>query len=97
MVQSPPDGHTLLFSSSSITPVPFVSKNTSRSTSADLRPIATLGILDGVSDAGPSVDAGAQRPEFIEYAKKNRVLYGSPGVGNILHLNTELFRQRAGI
>ena len=36
-------------------------------------------------------------PEFIAYAKKERVLYGSPGVGNILHLATELFSLTAGI
>jgi tripartite-type tricarboxylate transporter receptor subunit TctC len=36
-------------------------------------------------------------PESIEYAKKNRVLYGSPGRGNILHLATEVFGQKAGI
>jgi tripartite-type tricarboxylate transporter receptor subunit TctC len=36
-------------------------------------------------------------PEFIVYAKKNLVLYGSPGIGNELHLVTELFSQQAGI
>jgi tripartite-type tricarboxylate transporter receptor subunit TctC len=35
--------------------------------------------------------------ESIEYAKKNRVLYGSPGGGNILHLATEVFSKKAGI
>ena len=36
-------------------------------------------------------------PEFIAYAKKERVLYGTPGVGNILHLATEKFSKAAGI
>jgi tripartite-type tricarboxylate transporter receptor subunit TctC len=36
-------------------------------------------------------------PELIAYAKNNRVLYGSPGVGNELHLKAELFNQQAGI
>jgi tripartite-type tricarboxylate transporter receptor subunit TctC len=36
-------------------------------------------------------------PEFIEYAKKNRVLYGSPGVGNALHVAAELFNVNAGL
>ena len=36
-------------------------------------------------------------PEFIAYAKANRVLYGSPGVGNLLHLTAELFNLKAGI
>jgi tripartite-type tricarboxylate transporter receptor subunit TctC len=97
VVQSPPDGHTLLFSSSSITPVPFVSKNVSFDIRKDLRPIATAGILDGVLMLVHPSTPVHNVQEFIEYAKKNRVLYGSPGVGNILHLNTELFRQRAGL
>ncbi len=36
-------------------------------------------------------------PEFIAQAKKVRAVYGSPGVGNILHLATELFSKDAGI
>ena len=36
-------------------------------------------------------------PELIQYAKKNCVLYGSPGVGNELHLKAELFNQQAGV
>jgi tripartite-type tricarboxylate transporter receptor subunit TctC len=36
-------------------------------------------------------------PEFIAHAKSNRVLYGSPGVGNLLHLAAEVFDLKAGI
>ena len=35
--------------------------------------------------------------EFIALAKKERLLYGSPGVGNGLHLATEIFAKKAGI
>ena len=35
--------------------------------------------------------------EFIAHAKTERVLYGSPGVGNGLHLATEMFAKKAGI
>jgi len=97
VTQSEPDGYTLLFSSSSIVPVPYVYKGLSFDVLRDLAPIATVGILDGylmlVNPATPVRTV----PEFIDYAKKNRVLYGTPGVGNILHLVTELFRLRAGI
>jgi tripartite-type tricarboxylate transporter receptor subunit TctC len=97
VTQSEPDGYTLLFSSSSIVPVPYVYKNLSFDVLRDLAPVATVGILDGylmlVNPATPVHTV----PEFIDYAKKNRVLYGTPGVGNILHLVTELFRLRAGI
>jgi tripartite-type tricarboxylate transporter receptor subunit TctC len=35
--------------------------------------------------------------EFIDYAKKNRVLYGSPGIGNGLHLAAALFNKATGL
>ena len=97
VVSAEPDGHTLLFSSSSIAPTPFVYKRLAYDLTRDLAPVATVGILDGylmlVNPATPVRTAG----EFIDYAKRNRLLYGSPGVGNILHLVTELFRIKAGI
>ena len=97
VVQSEPDGHTLLFSSSSITPTPYVYKNLGYDLLRDLAPVATVGILDGfLMLVQPSLPVRSV-PEFIDYAKKNRVLYGTPGVGNILHLVTEVFSRKAGI
>src|SRR5262245_26972850 len=97
VTQSEADGYTLLFSSSSIVPVPYVYRNLSFDILRDLAPIATVGILDGfLMLVHPSTPVHTV-PEFVDYAKKNRVLYGTPGVGNILHLVTELWRQRAGI
>jgi tripartite-type tricarboxylate transporter receptor subunit TctC len=97
VVQAEPDGYTLLFSSSSIAPTPFVYRHLSYDLLRDLAPVATVGTIDGylmlVNPATPVHTAA----EFIDYAKKNRVLYGTPGVGNILHLVTELFRIRAGL
>jgi tripartite-type tricarboxylate transporter receptor subunit TctC len=97
VIQSEPDGHTLLFSSSSITPTPYVYKNLGYDLLHDLAPVATVGILDGfLMLVHPSLPVHSV-PEFIGYAKNNRVLYGTPGVGNILHLVTELFSRKAGI
>jgi tripartite-type tricarboxylate transporter receptor subunit TctC len=97
VVQSDPDGHTLLFSSSSITPTPYVYKNLGHDLLQDLAPVATVGILDGfLMLVHPSLPVRSV-PEFINYAKTNRVLYGTPGVGNILHLVTEVFSRKAGI
>src|ERR1051326_707785 len=92
-----PDGYTLLFSSSSITPTPHIYKNLGYDVLTDLRPIATSGELDGLFMLVDSKSPIKTLPEFIDYAKKNRVLYGSPGVGNELHLVAELFSQKAGI
>ena len=35
--------------------------------------------------------------EFIDHAKKDRAVYGSPGVGNGLHLAAEIFSKKAEI
>jgi tripartite-type tricarboxylate transporter receptor subunit TctC len=92
-----PDGLTLLFSSSSIAPTPHIYKSLGYDTLTDLRPVATSGILDGMLvlvDAKSPIKSIA---ELIATAKAGRVLYGSPGVGNVLHLAAEAFAQKAGI
>jgi tripartite-type tricarboxylate transporter receptor subunit TctC len=92
-----PDGLTLLFSSSSIAPTPHIYKSLGYDTLTDLRPIATSGILDGMLvlvDAKSPIKSIA---DLIAAAKSGRVLYGSPGVGNVLHLAPEMFAQKAGI
>ncbi len=97
VAQAKPDGYTLLFSSSSITPTPHIYKDLGYNTLEDLKPIATVGILDGLLMLVDAKSPIKTVPEFIEHAKKERVLYGSPGVGNILHLATEVFSQKAGV
>ncbi len=92
-----PDGYTLLFSSSSITPTPYIYKTLGFDMLTDLKPVATSGELDGLFMLVDAKSPIKSLPEFIDYAKKNRVLYGSPGVGNELHLITELFSRKAGI
>ena len=94
---APPDGLTLLFSSSSIAPTPHIYKSLGYDTLTDLRPIASSGILDGMLvlvDAKSPIKSIA---DLIAAAKTGRVLYGSPGVGNVLHLAPEMFAQKAGI
>jgi len=97
VAQSKPDGYTLLFSSSSITPTPYIYKSLGYDLKTDLESVASVGILDGMLMLVDSKSPIKSVSEFIAYAKKERVLYGSPGVGNILHLATELFSQKAGI
>ena len=48
VVQSKPDGYTLLFSSNGIAPTPYIYKNLGYDIFTDLIPIATIGILDGL-------------------------------------------------
>ncbi|HEY1981030.1 MAG TPA: tripartite tricarboxylate transporter substrate binding protein [Xanthobacteraceae bacterium] len=97
VAQSAPDGYTMLFTSDSIAPTPFIYKSLPYDVFKDLAPVATCGVLDGLlmlvnpSSPAHTVD------EFIAYAKKNRVLYGSPGVGNGLHLAAALFNKATGL
>lgn len=92
-----PDGYTLLFSSSSITPTPHIYKSLGFDMLTDLKPIATSGELDGLFMLVDAKSPIKTLPDFIERAKKERILYGSPGVGNELHLVAELFSQKAGV
>lgn len=97
VVNAAPDGYSILYSSSSIAPIPHIYRNLGYDLATDLTPVATSGILDGyfmlVHPKFPAKSVGA----FIEHAKTNRVLYGSPGVGNVLHLAAELFNVKAGL
>jgi tripartite-type tricarboxylate transporter receptor subunit TctC len=97
VAQSEPDGYTLLFTSDSIAPTPFIYKHLPYDIFKDLTPIATVGVLDGLLMlVNPSSPAHTVN-EFIDYAKKNRVLYGSPGIGNGLHLAAALFNKATGL
>jgi tripartite-type tricarboxylate transporter receptor subunit TctC len=97
VVQSAADGYTLLYTSDSIAPTPYVYKSLPYDVFRDLSPIATTGVLDGllmlVNPASPAHNVG----EFIAYAKTHRVLYGSPGIGNGLHLAAALFNKTVGL
>jgi tripartite-type tricarboxylate transporter receptor subunit TctC len=97
LAQAEPDGYTLLHSSSSIAPTPYIYKNLGYDLLTDIKPIATIGELDGVFVLVDAKSPIKSVPKLITYAKKNRVLYGSPGVGNELHLKAELFNQQAGV
>ena len=87
----------MLFSSSSIAPTPHIYKSLGYDTLTDLRAVATSGVLDGMLMLVDAKSPIKSVPEFIAFAKANRVLYGSPGVGNVLHLAAEVFAQKAGI
>jgi tripartite-type tricarboxylate transporter receptor subunit TctC len=97
LATSDPDGYTLLYTSNSIAPTPFVYKNLPYDIFRDIVPIATSGILDGLLVLVKASSPIHTVPELIAYAKDHRVLYGSPGIGNGLHLAAEMFNKTAGI
>lgn len=97
VARAEPTGHTLLFTSGSISPVPFMYKSLRVDILKDLKPVATVGVLDGLLMlVHPDLPVRTVA-DLVAHARANRLLYGSPGVGNTLHLATELFRKKAGI
>jgi tripartite-type tricarboxylate transporter receptor subunit TctC len=97
VAQSKPDGYTLLFSSNGIAPTPFIYKNPGFDVFTDLTPIATIGVLDGLFMLVDAKSPYRTLQEFLDHAKKDRAVFGSPGVGNGLHLAGEIFSKKAGI
>lgn len=97
VADAPPDGYTLLYASSSISSTPHIYKKATFDVLRDFVPVASAGVLDGyllVANVGTPIKSV---PDLIAYAKTNRVLYGSPGVGNLLHIVTELFNLKTGV
>jgi tripartite-type tricarboxylate transporter receptor subunit TctC len=97
VAQSKPDGYSLLFSSSSIISTPYIYKSLGYDTMTDLRPVATVGQLDGIFMLVDAKSPIKTLADFLALAKKEVIAYGSPGVGNGLHLTTEIFAKKAGI
>lgn len=97
VAQAAPDGYTLLYTSDSIAPTPFIYKHLPYDVFKDLSPVASVGVLDGLLMlVNPSSPAHNVK-EFIDYAKKNPVFYGSPGIGNGLHLAAAMFNKATGL
>jgi tripartite-type tricarboxylate transporter receptor subunit TctC len=92
-----PDGYTLLSVPPAFVINPSVYKTLPFDIFGDFAPVANIGL-----SAGYLVMVRPDLPvhsiaELIGYAKGHRVLYGSPGIGNTLHLAAALFAAKAGI
>lgn len=97
VAQAAPDGYTILHNSSSFTINAAVRRQLPYDIFKDFAPIGSNALGTGyVAVVNPKVPVKTPR-ELVEYAKKNRVLYGSPGRGNPIELATELFNVHAGI
>lgn len=97
VIQSAPDGYTLLLGTTSLINNPFLFSNLPYDAMKQLRPIvsvADLSIFLAVSDS-----MGAKNvQEFIDIAKKSKgkMNYGSAGAGTTLHLSSEWLKANAG-
>jgi tripartite-type tricarboxylate transporter receptor subunit TctC len=92
-----PDGYTLLDTPPAFVINPSVNKALPFDIFRDFAPVANAGISPGyLVMVRPSLPVRSIA-ELIDYAKTHRVLYGSAGVGNTLHLAAALFCVKAGI
>jgi tripartite-type tricarboxylate transporter receptor subunit TctC len=90
------DGYTLLMSNSTIA-IPSLFANLPFDVSKDFDPISLVAIGPSVLAVHPSVPVNSVK-ELIALAKSSpkQLIYGSGGIGNITHLEMELFNAMVG-
>ena len=94
---APPDGYTLMLSGpGEIAIAPHLVKNMTYDPFKDLQPVTLCSRVPNVLVVGPSTPAN-NVPELIALAKSKPLTFGSSGIGNIQHLNGELFNKLAGV
>ena len=92
-----PDGYTLLDTPPAFVINPSIKKKLPFDIFRDFAPVANCGISAGyILMVRPGLPANSVK-ELIEYGKTHRLLYGSAGIGNTLHLAAALFAEKAGI
>ncbi|WP_311222452.1 MULTISPECIES: tripartite tricarboxylate transporter substrate binding protein [unclassified Acidovorax] len=97
------DGHTIgLFINGNMTIARLINPQLPYDPHKDLAPLSLIGVSPLVLTAPasqPDVPAGADARAFLEAARRagDRWSYGTPGVGTVGHLGTELLKARAGI
>jgi len=92
-----PDGYTIMMTPPAFVINPSVYKKLPFDIFGNFTPVANVGISRGyLLSVRPSLPVHSVA-ELIDYAKTHRVLYGSPGIGNTLHLAAAYFGAKAGI
>ena len=98
-MKSPPDGYTLLAGNPGpLTIAPSVRAHMPYETLRDLAPIMLIARSASCLCAHPSLPVKGVR-DFIAFAKArpDKINYGTPGIGTVGHLATELFATQAGV
>lgn len=90
-----PDGYTLLAHSSAIVVSTLTVANAHYDPIKDFVPVAPIGELPNVLVLAPEKNIHTVQ-EFVAWAKKSRVTYGSAGIGTPVYLAMEKFRLAAG-
>ena len=93
VARSAPDGHTILFGTSSIMGAnPALMPKLAYDPVRDFAPVSLVATIENILVVHPSVPANNVQ-EFIRYAKENpgKLFYGSSGTGSTYHLGSEMF------
>ena len=97
VAKSAPDGYTLMHISVAFAINPATHKKLPFDTARDFTPITNPIVGQGsLLAVNPNV-AAKTVPELVALAKKQKLSFSSPGVGNVLHLIMAGFMTRAGI
>ena len=98
VVNSQPDGHTLLMVSTSAAVSATFYRNLNFNLIRDIAPVAGIVRVPLVMVVNPSVPTQTV-PEFIAYAKANpgKIIMASVGNGTTPHMAGELFKMMAGV
>ena len=98
VVKAPPDGHTLLFASTTIVTAAAVDKSVPFDPVKDLAAIGEAGSVPFMIVVPESVKATVLADLIAQArAKPKSMSYGTGGAGTITHLATELFASAANI
>jgi tripartite-type tricarboxylate transporter receptor subunit TctC len=96
VARSKPDGHTMLFVSSSYSTNAASRQNLPFNPATDLVPVAIAAVGQFVLTAGPSVKS-TNIKDFIKEAKTREITYATTGAGSSVHFIGELFGSATGI
>ena len=95
LIHSPPDGYTLMITTSEATMQPFLKKSYRYDPIKDFTPVALVVTSWTVFAVNPKVPANTLQ-ELVAYSKSHPVRYGSGGIGGVLHIAGEMLKLKSG-
>ena len=98
LIDSPPDGHTVMLVANGLAANPFLYTQQPFDPNTDVVPITRVALLPVVIAANASSNVGSLKALIdASKAKPGSLAYGSPGSGSTPHLAIEMFARAAGI